>query len=274
MRRLIPLASVVLVAACAETYPPARTAYAPPPAPAPTVVRPTVVAPAPVVPQPSVEVRDAQQRLRAFGLYDGPIDGLWGPETQAAVDRFQRQQGLDATARLDTATLRALRSDAAAARASGTPVTISDPTDVRALQNRLRQLGFFDRPADGVWGQTTQVALENFQRARGFAPGQVTTGTLAALGLDPAAFPSRTAATPMASDALDPQAVRTIQRRLREFGFYSGSIDAVWGPGTQTGVQRFQQSRGLEATGQLNTATVAALGLDPNNLSVGATIRR
>jgi len=35
----------------------------------------------------------------------------------------------------------------------------------------------------------------------------------------------------------------------------------------QASLQRFQQGRGLQATGQLNPATVTALGLDPNNLA-------
>jgi peptidoglycan hydrolase-like protein with peptidoglycan-binding domain len=277
MRRLVPFASLLLVAACAEPYGPTRMSGAS----APT----TRAAPAPIVPQASAEVRDAQQRLRTLGFYDGAIDGLWGPETQGAVERFQRQQGLDMTARLDAATVRAMRGDAGQARlapaapaVAATPITVADPTDVRTLQNRLRQLGFFDRPADGVWGHSTQVALENFQKSRGMPVGQLTTTTVSALGLDPAAFPSRTAAAPSApavtGDAVEPRVVRNVQRRLRQLGFYDGGVDAVWGPGTQTALERFQQSRGLEANGQLNPATAAALGFDPNNLGSSAAVRR
>jgi N-acetylmuramoyl-L-alanine amidase len=333
MRRLLPLAGVLLVAACAEPYGPGRVSSAPqyssvtapgyvasqpsaevrdaqlrlrslglydgaidgmwgPDTQAaverfqrqhglaltsrldsattramridvPTQQYSSAIAPLPTVPQPSAEVRDAQHRLRALGLYDGPIDGLWGPETQAAVDRFQRQQGLALSTRLDSATMRALRADNAAKRAAAaTPVTVSDPTDVRTLQNRLRQLGFFDRPADGVWGQSTQVALENFQRTRGLPQGQMTTATLSALGLDPAGFPSRTSVVPVRADALDPLVVRDVQRRLRQLGFYSGRVDATWGPQTQAAIERFQQNRGLDTTGQLNPATAAALGVD------------
>ena len=49
-------------------------------------------------------------------------------------------------------------------------------------------------------------------------------------------------------------------------GFYRGGVDGTWGPGTQTAIERFQQGRGLQATGQLNPATAQAMGLDPNNL--------
>jgi N-acetylmuramoyl-L-alanine amidase len=288
MRRLVPFASLLLLAACAEPYGPPRLAGSP------STVTPTRAAPAPIVPQASVEVRDAQQRLRTLGFYEGAIDGLWGPETQSAVERFQRQQGLEATARLDNATARALRADSAQSRApaagvqsrapaaqAATPVTIADPTDVRTLQNRLRQLGHFDRPADGVWGQSTQMALENFQKSRGLPVGQMTTATVAALGLDPAAFPTRQAGAPggattasVTGDALEPRVVRNVQRRLRQLGFYGGGIDAVWGPNTQTALERFQQSRGLESNGQLNPATASALGFDPNNLGASAAVRR
>ena len=57
------------------------------------------------------------------------------------------------------------------------------------------------------------------------------------------------------------------------FGFYFGRIDGIWGPSMQASLQRLQQGRGLPATGQLNPATVTALGLDPNNpASPAATI--
>ena len=48
--------------------------------------------------------------------------------------------------------------------------------------------------------------------------------------------------------------------------FYRGAVDGIWGAGTQAAIERFQQGRGLQATGQVNPATAQALGLDPNNL--------
>jgi peptidoglycan hydrolase-like protein with peptidoglycan-binding domain len=60
-------------------------------------------------------VRDALQRLRAFGFHEAEIDGLWGPATQAAVERYQCERGLELTAKLNPTTLRALRAEAAPA---------------------------------------------------------------------------------------------------------------------------------------------------------------
>lgn len=40
------------------------------------------------------EVRDLQTRLRNMGFDPGPIDGIFGPTTHAAVIAFQRSRGL------------------------------------------------------------------------------------------------------------------------------------------------------------------------------------
>src|SRR5215218_8248699 len=42
----------------------------------------------------SQPVRELQRRLRRLGERPGPIDGLYGPLTEGAVERFQAAQGL------------------------------------------------------------------------------------------------------------------------------------------------------------------------------------
>ena len=227
-----------------------------------TPPRSASAAPAVLAPQPSADVRDTQQRLQTLGYYNGPIDGLWGPETAAAVERFQRSHGLLVTAQLDDSTRNTVR------RAGDTsPVSVTNPTDVRTVQNRLRQLNYYHGRADGVWGSGTQVALERFQRSRGLEVGQLNRATLTAMGLDAGSFPARPATVATAGEPLDPAVVRGVQRRLHQLGYYSGRNDGVWGSRTQASVERFQRSRGLEPTGTLNPATASALGLDPNNLA-------
>jgi peptidoglycan hydrolase-like protein with peptidoglycan-binding domain len=139
------------------------------------------------------------------------------------------------------------------------------------VQDRLRQQGFYRGQADGVWGPESQAALERFQVSRGLqAGGTLNPATLATLGLnaqDILAAPAATqaVAAPAANAPLAPGAVRNVQGRLRELGFYRGDIDGVWGPSTQTAIEQFQQGRGLQVNGQLNPVTMQALGLDPNN---------
>lgn len=169
--------------------------------------------------------------------------------------------------------------EAVAQPAAGPGLTYSQPLSPAALmqvQERLRQVGAYNGRADGVWGLDSQSALERFQQGRGLqVTGQLNQATAATLGLNPvellAARPGvgagvDAAPAAAASGTLSRAAVRNVQARLRSLGFYRGGVDGTWGPGTQAAIERFQQGRGLQATGQLNPVTVQALGLDPNNL--------
>src|SRR4051794_8872727 len=62
---------------------------------------------------------------------------------------------------------------------------------------------------------------------------------------------------------LPPPAVQDVQERLRQAGVYTGRVDGMWGPDSQAALERFQRSHQLQATGQLNQATAATLGIDP-----------
>jgi len=50
------------------------------------------------------DVRAAQEALRDKGFDPGPIDGILGPRTQAALRSFQQSKNLQATGRLDSQT--------------------------------------------------------------------------------------------------------------------------------------------------------------------------
>jgi peptidoglycan hydrolase-like protein with peptidoglycan-binding domain len=207
-------------------------------------------------------VRDAQDRLRAQGLYSGPVDGLRGPETDAAIARFQQDHGLTASGQLDPMTTDALRADRGGVPPAG--ISTADRGAVEQVQSRLQQLGFYRGPIDGAWGAETRTSLERFQSVRGLdATGQPTQATIAALGIRPATV----ANAGSLAQPLDPTVVRNIQQRLRRSGYYSGRIDGVWGPQAEAAVERFQRGHGLQSTGELNPVTLSALGLDPNNLS-------
>ena len=61
-----------------------------------------------VRPGGSRRVRDVQRRLRQLGYRPGPVDGLFGPRTEAAAQWFQYKHGLPATGRVDRVTLAVL----------------------------------------------------------------------------------------------------------------------------------------------------------------------
>jgi peptidoglycan hydrolase-like protein with peptidoglycan-binding domain len=51
------------------------------------------------------QVKAAQQALKDKGQDPGPIDGVMGPKTQAALKAFQQAEGLTTTGRLDSETM-------------------------------------------------------------------------------------------------------------------------------------------------------------------------
>ncbi|WP_206064856.1 peptidoglycan-binding protein [Nitratireductor mangrovi] len=53
----------------------------------------------------SVDARPIQIALTLYGYDPGPIDGIFGPQTQAAIEQLQADNGLDPTGELDDETL-------------------------------------------------------------------------------------------------------------------------------------------------------------------------
>lgn len=105
--RILALALPLALAAGCATRP---SAEAPSAAPAPVVSTPTPSLEAErAAPSPSMSVEQAQQLLEARGYRPGAIDGRMGPRTANALWRFQRDQRLPMTGRLDEATIDALR---------------------------------------------------------------------------------------------------------------------------------------------------------------------
>jgi peptidoglycan hydrolase-like protein with peptidoglycan-binding domain len=146
------------------------------------------------------------------------------------------------------------------------------PAAVQAVQQHLRSAGAYSGAADGVWGPDSVAALQRFQASHQLqVTGQLNQATAATLGLDPVALlGTQQAALPPPmppADTLQPSSVRAIQDRLHSLGFYPGAVDGVWGQSTQSAVQQFQQNRGLQPNGQLNPATISAMGLAPDSLA-------
>ena len=65
--------------------------------------------------------------------------------------------------------------------------------------------------------------------------------------------------------------VRQIQQKLSQWGYYSGTVDGVFGQATYDAVVRFQKKNGLRADGVVGSATAAAMGISLPGGSVAAS---
>ena len=72
------------------------------------------------------------------------------------------------------------------------------------------------------------------------------------------AYPDPTQAAPA-----DPYSgfISRVQEKLRELGFDAGPANGDFGPKTQAALGQFQLARGVPASGQLDDATLAELGV-------------
>ncbi len=59
--------------------------------------------------------------------------------------------------------------------------------------------------------------------------------------------------------------VKVIQRRLKTWGYYDGSIDGVYGAKTRDAVKAFQKKNGAKADGIVGEETAALIGINLNN---------
>ena len=118
-------------------------------------------------------IQQAQSMLNRLGYNAGPADGLMGQSTRNAIRRFQRDNRLSVTGRVDATLMRRLQ-DAVAVQDQERPdpqVTIASPTTAssdhtlaRQVQTLLNALGYDTGPVDGRPGRRTRSAIAAFER--------------------------------------------------------------------------------------------------------------
>jgi peptidoglycan hydrolase-like protein with peptidoglycan-binding domain/DNA invertase Pin-like site-specific DNA recombinase len=146
-------------------------------------------------PKGATPVRAVQRTLHRQGWQPGPVDGLYGPRTKAAVIRFQSAArigvdgivGPQTRGALTHAQTEPLRRGAGFAQPDGSP-------RVRSLQVRLGNRGLRPGPVDGLFGPRTQAAVERLQRRNGVRASGVVTTRTARLLAHPGQTPEQPAA--------------------------------------------------------------------------------
>jgi peptidoglycan hydrolase-like protein with peptidoglycan-binding domain len=205
-----------------------------------------------------------QTFLAQQGYFQGKATGYYGEGTKTAVIRYQQAQGLTPDGIVGVATqqtscqwtkqtsppklqpqpVRFVAQDRAIPNA--TPNTTPNENvilrvgsageEVKVIQRRLRELGYFAEEVTGYFGEVTREAVIKFQRDRGLTPdGLVGQSTLTTL----------LATNPTPPVVVSPQ-VRELQQRLKKAGFYQGEIDGIWGPQTQAAIEAAQQAFNIQ----------------------------
>ncbi|BBD62223.1 peptidoglycan-binding domain 1 [Nostoc sp. HK-01] len=164
----------------------------------------------------SQQVRDVQQLLQDLGYYNGTPTGTVGTLTRDAIAQFQRDKGLPVDGIVDAQLLKAVRQAWEAKYSNQPSRTViamgAKGENVKAVQERLSQLGYFNRSLDGVFGEYTKNSVLEFQKDYRLNPtGKVDGQTWQALGFDNSVATNRpvsnryyVAAVPMQnSDTLD-----------------------------------------------------------------------
>lgn len=161
---------------------------------APAVVpRPRPADPAPAAPaakvatpagsrMPGEIISDIQRELVRRGYYDGVVDGLYGPKTDAAIRDFEQAAGLKPSTEPSEALLQAMvRAPAKLTKATTGSTAAARPLPGRAeaaverpapskrviaLQRALAEYGYGQIRPSGIIDAETQNAIEKFERER------------------------------------------------------------------------------------------------------------
>jgi peptidoglycan hydrolase-like protein with peptidoglycan-binding domain len=127
-----------------------------------------------------------QTALKAAGFDPGPLDGVFGPRTEAAVIAFQKSKNLLVDGVVGPQTWAALGVICPSPPANMCPTLNLGSTGpaVRRLQQLLTTAGFNPGAIDGIFGPKTQAAVLAFQGSRNLVQdGIVGIQTWTALGV-------------------------------------------------------------------------------------------
>lgn len=233
------------------------------------------------------DVRQVQNRLISLGYLAGSADGDYGSATEAAIKAFQKKAKIwdDGIAGPDTQQkLFSSSAPKASSVASAIGESLKEGMNgdaVRALQKQLINLGYLSGTADGDFGANTKKAVIAFQQNNGLtADGVAGSNTLNKLyssdavkagstGTNTTAPVSSTGYTTLREgDSGDK--VKVLQQKLKDLGYYTGTVDGKYGTGTITAVQAFQTKNGLTVDGIAGPTTQRMLFGDTsssNNVS-------
>lgn len=194
------------------------------------------------------DVLDMQTALEELGYYDNFPDGKFGEATRRAVVDYQIANGLEATGIADASMFLRLFEGESVSRMdyvrSQCAVKGDSGVQVRAIQDRLKELGYYTGDVTGTFGDNTSRAVSRFQYDNELTQtGNVDVTTYDEL-FDPNASSVTDSGLFMLGDSGDE--VFSLQQQLAELGFYDDTPDGVFDRATETAVMLFRAANGLE----------------------------
>ncbi len=224
-------------------------------------------------------VKNLQSRLKTLGYYTGTADGAFGAGTARAVKLFQKALGQDTTGVATAALQRTLFSSSAPyydgfedePEYEEEYILLSpgdSGTEVKKLQKRLKDLGYFDGEVLGNYLAKTTDAVKLFQKAIGVKQTGAATAALQKKLFSSTAPKYKPDVSPAPSGYSDlsegdsGNSVMRLQERLTELGYYSGSINGNFGSKTSEAVARFEARYGKPKTGIATAALQKKLFAD------------
>ena len=246
------------------------------------------------------EVKALQEALLELGYLKGTADGKFGAATENAVLLFQQANGYPTTGVMDAnaqAFLYAGKPKNAAGTAtkvrtlspvSGATMKTNATGDaVRELQAQLKVMGYYNGDVTGIYDTATKKAVIAFQKKNGLTAdgiaGAETQKLLFSAGAaaaedtptpkpTPTPTPAPTYTVPENTVKRDTEGAeaKTVQRRLKELGYYNGRVDGKFGYQSVNALKAFQEDNGLKADGVAGKSTYQVL-FSENVLKKGAT---
>ena len=208
------------------------------------------------------EVKKLQQALKNRGYYSGKLDSTFGSGVYAGVKAFQKQYGLKVDGIAGPATQMLLYNTSASGADTNTSLKKgSSGTKVRNLQYVLYELGYYDGPITGEYGDSTANAVRAFQIQNNLTPvdGVAGSKTLRVLYSGNAVSASSSSGSyTTLSKGSKGTAVVEMQESLYMLG-YLGEITGEFDNATVEAVKNFQRRNNLSVTGKADSETLRSL---------------
>lgn len=217
-------------------------------------------------------VRDVQAELKSQGFFFGNVDGKEGPETTAAIRRYQIRNGLKVTGGLDHETLGALGigvNPAEKPAEPAKPVPMAPPVKPKTAEQ--------ENPPPVAETKPTAPRRKDLLREEEEEPSRPVRPTV--VPDDPnIVTPPRSLPPPVSDDwttfyhgtpyATAPREIqrdvlRKAQEQMARRRMYRGVPDGFPGPATNEAIFLYQEQERLPRTGRLDLKTLVKLDLLP-----------